>query len=143
MTETQLVELTSDGHLRFEVRPSSKPEGKVSTGPTACDRDYSQMEIASGSSMKRKNAPSNPTVLTTPSKINAAMDHTGSSDLALVEAIQKLTAKMDSFGEQLRENSVMVAGVAKLVNIYAAEIKECKGKVADLEKEIPKLIKEN
>ncbi len=61
----------------------------------------------------------------------------------LVQAIEKLTAKIDNFGAQLRENSIMVANVSKLVEMNAADIKECKAKMKSMEKEMPRLVKEN
>jgi len=62
---------------------------------------------------------------------------------SLVEAIEKLTSRIDRFGDQLRENSVMVANVTRLVEMNATEIKESKIKIQAIEKEMPRLVKEN
>ena len=35
-----------------------------------------------------------------------------------IEAIEKLSSKIDSFEEQLRENSLLVANISKLVSYF-------------------------
>lgn len=50
---------------------------------------------------------------------------------------------MDSFGDQLRGNSIMVANITRLLELNAGEIKDCKIKMNVVERELPCLIKEN
>lgn len=125
------------------------PNGKIeqrlpaASGKVIGDHDYSLMDTTSGGT-KRKNSPVTPTKSTAPpSKVKSTQDSSEMLNASLVEAIEKLTSKIDSFGDQLRENSVMVASIAKLVELNATEIKECKIKIQAMEKEVPRLVKEN
>ncbi|KAK7938804.1 hypothetical protein WMY93_002130 [Mugilogobius chulae] len=61
----------------------------------------------------------------------------------LTAAIEKLTARFDEFEGRLRDNSVILANLTKITEVNAAEIKDCKTKLRDLEKEVPALVKEN
>lgn len=53
---------------------------------------------------------------------------------SIVEAINKLTNKIDHLSVQLSNNMIMVANIAKLAEMNAAIIKECKAKLFVLEK---------
>ncbi|KAL1269209.1 hypothetical protein QQF64_031498 [Cirrhinus molitorella] len=102
------------------------------------------MDVTTSWGMKRKSSPVTPTKITVPpSKVKTSQDSSEALNASLVQAIEKLTSKMDSFGDQLRENSVMVANITKLVELNATEIKECKVKIQAIEKEVPCLVKEN
>lgn len=81
--------------------------------------------------------PSNP-----PSKV--IVSEKSESDLStLMEAINKLTVRFDEFGVQLRQNSVMMASLAKVVEVNSADIKDCNAKLCELQKIVPTLEKEN
>ncbi|KAF7643552.1 hypothetical protein LDENG_00237560 [Lucifuga dentata] len=94
---------------------SGKSEAKLAT-TNKNDHDYSQMDITTTSpcGVKRKPAPVTPTKSPAPpSKVISSQDPAETPTVALMEAIQTLTAKMDSFGDQLRENSIMVANITR------------------------------
>lgn len=124
--------------------PNGKAESKLAA---ASDHDYSQMDVTTTGGTKRKPPPVTPTKNNTPpSKVKSPPQESTTGLIpheALVQAIEKLTAKMENFGEQLRENSVMVASISRLVEMNAAEIKECKVSIKEMEKEMPRLIQEN
>lgn len=105
---------------------SAATSGKVST----VDHNYSQMDVTASSGIKRKGAPATPTRISAPpSKVKTSLEMSETPNTCIVEAIEKLTSKIDSFGDQLRENSVMVANITRLVELNATEIKECKVKI--------------
>ncbi|CAL8353439.1 unnamed protein product [Merluccius merluccius] len=129
--------------------PTGKPQAKLAAA-TASEKDnlsdhaYAEMEVTATGAWKRKDPPGTPTKNgTPPTKVKAPQEPSAVSNEALVKAIDKLTDKMDTFSVQLRENSVMVANISKIVEINAAEIKECKEKIQAVKKEMPRLIKEN
>lgn len=123
--------------------PNGKTEQRLAKVTFLADHHYLQME-ASSSRTKRKNSPVTPTKSTTPpSKVKTAQELSEVINTSLVEAIEKLTSRIDCFGDQLKENSVMVANITKLVELNATEIKECKTKIQSMEKEMPRLVKEN
>ncbi|KAJ0009611.1 hypothetical protein NQD34_001313 [Periophthalmus magnuspinnatus] len=62
---------------------------------------------------------------------------------ALTAAINKLTDRFDDFDVKLRENSIILANLTKITEMNADEIKNCKGRLCDLEKSVPALVKEN
>lgn len=122
--------------------PSGKTEPRAAASGKAI-ADHDQMDTT-GSGTKRKCSPVTPTKSTAPpSKVKTTHDSSEVLNASLVEAIEKVTSKIDSFGDQLRENSVMVANITKLVELNATEIKECKVKIQAIEKEMPRLVKEN
>lgn len=71
----------------------------------------------------------------------------GVSNVAILEAIKALGVKVDEQHEdistQLQQHSAINASVAKAVQLNAAEVKECKGKVNTLEKQMEVLTREN
>nr|XP_055041362.1 uncharacterized protein LOC129428976 [Misgurnus anguillicaudatus] len=128
--------------------PNGKAESKSAANVTPAhanmDHDYTPMDATTSSRTKRKVSPGTPTESTAPpSKVKSSQDSFDVPNASLVEAIEKLTFKIDSFGDQLRENSVMVASITKLVELNAIEIKECKDKIQAVEKEVPRIVKEN
>lgn len=125
---------------------SKKSEAKLtatSAQVNVSDHDYTPMETSGSSYGKRKDHTPTPTKSSVPPNKIKASQEPKEHPSALVEAIEKLTMKMDTFGEQLQETTVMVASVAKLAEINAAEIKECKAQLKAVEKEMPQLIREN
>ncbi len=83
--------------------PSGKTEPRAAaSGKAIADHDYSQMDTTSGGT-KRKSSPVTPTKSTAPpSKVKTTQDSSEVLNASLVEAIEKLTSKIDSFGDQLR-----------------------------------------
>lgn len=123
-----------------------KADAKLETKlpPNTCEHDYSLMDVTTNANMKRKTSPATPTKSSTPpTKVKTVQESPVMGDEALVTAIEKLTSKIDDFGHQLKENSVMVANISRLVEMNAAEIKECKVKIKEFDKEMPQIIKEN
>ena len=116
--------------------------GKTSTKLNAPDHDYAPMETSGSGSGKRKNPPVTPTKTSAPppAKMKTAQEQSYDN---LVDAIAKLTDKVDSFGAQLRETATMVASVTRLVEINTADIKECRTKIQSLDQNIPKIVQEN
>lgn len=69
------------------------------------------------------------------------------SNSVILEAIKALGSKVDAQHEelsmQMKQNSAMIASVAKSVQINAQELKECKDKIKITEKEIAMLTIDN
>lgn len=110
--------------------PSGKLQTKLTAAAAASDKtnekdhSYAEMEVTATSALKRKYPPSTPTKSgMPPPMVKSHEDSLTVSNEALVKAIDKQTDKIDSFGTQLRENSVMVANISKAVEINAAEIR--------------------
>lgn len=127
--------------------PSGKSEPRLATASGQANMDHTYptpMDVAASIGTKRKTSPATPTKSSAPpSKVKSSQDSSEASNASLVDAIEKLTSKIDTFGDQLRENSVMVANITRLVELNATEIKECNVKIRDMEKEMPRLVKEN
>lgn len=62
---------------------------------------------------------------------------------AVLEAIKNLTDKVDGLGTQIKQNSVMLASMAKAVEFNAAEIKDCKTQLQTTEQEVSVIKKDN
>lgn len=92
-------------------------------------------------STKGKTPPTPTKTAAPPNKVIVSQNE--EAEDPLLEAINKLTSKIDSFGEQLRNNTIVVTNISKLVEMNAADIKNCKAKLRNLEKDIPILTKEN
>ena len=126
--------------------PTGKAEARLTAASSLTnmrDHNYTPMETSTNSAGKRKNPPVTPTTSPAPpAKIKTPQEQMEIPNEP-VKAVEKLTAKIDNFGEQLRENSIMVANVTKLVEMNAADIKECKTKIQAMGKEKPRLLKEN
>ncbi|XP_078793844.1 uncharacterized protein LOC101159895 [Oryzias latipes] len=129
--------------LFFAQMVSKKTSPKQTTmQPSAmCEHDYSQMDVASN--MKRKPPPTPTKSTRPPLKVKAGQESTSRSDDAVLAAIERLTSKIEDFGSQLRENTIMVANISRLIEMNPAEIKDCKTKIATIERAIPKIVKEN
>lgn len=61
----------------------------------------------------------------------------------VLEAIKKLTDKVDSLDSHMKQNSVMLASMAKAVEFNAAEIKDCKSQLQTMKREISVIKKDN
>ncbi|MEQ2166382.1 hypothetical protein GOODEAATRI_027429 [Goodea atripinnis] len=83
-------------------------------------------------STKRKSLP---TPIKTLAPLNKVMVSSNEeTNNLIVEAINKLTNKIDDFSVQLCDNMIMVANISKLAEMNAADIKDCKAKLSGLEK---------
>lgn len=123
---------------------TKKTDSKLATAQlaTTCEHDYTQMDVGA-SNMKRK-PPTTPTKTTGPPvKVKTAMECASRSDDAILAAINKLASRIEDFGSKLDETVVMVASISRLAEFNAAEIKDCKEKIVVMEKEMPRIIKEN
>ncbi|XP_035769640.1 uncharacterized protein si:ch211-196c10.15 [Neolamprologus brichardi] len=123
---------------REKAEASAKPAvASKSSAPTG--HEYA-MEISTPSA-KRKTPPTPTKAPTTPSQ--GTVSQSVETNNSIIEAINKLTNKIDDFGVQLSNNMIMVANIAKLAEMNAADIKDCKAKLSGLEKDILALNKEN
>lgn len=111
-----------------------------STAPEATEHGYA-MDVTAGTA-KRKS-PNTPTKPNTPPNKVIVANQNDSELAALTEAIGKLSVRFDDFAVQLRQNSVMMASLTKIVEVNSADIKDCSTKLRDLEKLVPDLVKEN
>lgn len=62
---------------------------------------------------------------------------------AILNAINKLSDKVDTLGSQIQKNSIMLASMAKAVEFNAAEIKDCKTQLQSTEREVAAIMKNN
>lgn len=115
---------------------------KLTANAATTDHDYIPMETSASLAHKRKNPPATPTKTGAPpqAKMKTAQEQSYDN---LVDAIAKLTDKVDGFGTQLRETATMVASITRLVEINTADIKDCQKKIKELDKDIPGLVQEN
>lgn len=109
--------------------------------------DYAARMEVSTESAKRKD-PFSPVKNQPCSKKKDSEAEEGTA--AILEAIKQLTTqtsalanKVDSLGDQIQHNSVMLANMAKAVEFNAAEIKDCKIKLQNTEKEMAAFKKDN
>lgn len=140
LSESLFESHTKTEKMQREKSGSSAKLPPRSTAPEVPDHEYA-MEVTAGTGKRKSpNTPTKP--VTPPSKVLVSNKH--DADLsALTEAIGKLTVRFDEFGDQLRQNSVMVASLAKVVEVNSADIKDCSAKLRDLENVVPALMKEN
>lgn len=127
-------------------KPQAKLTAEAASSNTAHSNEhtYAHMDVTTSGSMKRKDPPATPTKNTTPPvKVKTHQEPSVDTTQILVKAIEKLTEKIDIFGAQLKENNIMVVNISKVVEMNAAEIKECKENVQAVKKEVPRLTKEN
>ncbi|KAL3983476.1 RING finger protein [Sarotherodon galilaeus] len=123
---------------REKAEASAKP-AVASKSTAATDHEYA-METSTLSA-KRKTSLTPTKALTPPSK--GTVSQSVETNNSIIEVINKLTNKIDDFGVQLSNNMIMVANIAKLAEMNAADIKDCKAKLSGLEKDMPALNKEN
>ncbi|KAK7880006.1 hypothetical protein WMY93_033325 [Mugilogobius chulae] len=122
--------------------PREKPDASDKLAPVSKGSDHEYSMDVSTPSAKRKSpiTPTKPSV--PPNKV--IVSNKNDAELStLTAAIEKLTARFDEFEGRLRDNSVILANLTKITEVNAAEIKDCKTKLRDLEKEVPALVKEN
>ncbi|RXN14527.1 cytoplasmic dynein 2 heavy chain 1-like protein [Labeo rohita] len=91
----------------------------------------------------RRPLESTPTKIPVPQKKVEGDGQPEVSNVAILDAINNLTAMMELFGTQLKQNSVMIAELSKSVEFNAKEIKNCKSASSNLGKEVSKMAKEN
>lgn len=120
----------------------SANEGKILEQST--DHVYA-MEV--GTISKRKDSmPATPSNIPPGKKSKTSLKEGEVSNLAILEAIQSLeknfNEQLSQLREQAKQSSSMVA-IAKAVQFNAEEVKECKGKIFELEKCNERLSKEN
>lgn len=114
------------------------------------------MDIANASQNKRERG--NPTPTNTPEKAHMdkkaksmapekSAESASTSIDAILDAIDLLRGhvddRMDELGNQMKQHSAMLATIAKTVQLNSEELKECKTKMKNLEKQVEVLRKEN
>lgn len=107
----------------------------------ACDHDYA-ME-ASMVLTKRKEAGSAPLTPTKPPAGKKSKGETDISNQTILEAIQDMGKNFDELKEQAKQTTCMLAALSKAVQFNAEEVKDCKRKVLDLEKQNQLMRREN
>lgn len=106
----------------------------------ATHHNYAEKMETSTKSLKRKDPFS--TVKNQPiTKMRDSTTDEGTK--VILEAIKKLTDKVDSLNSQIKQNSVMLATMAKAVEFNAAEIKDCKTQLKTTKREISVIKKDN
>ncbi|CAM4611535.1 unnamed protein product [Leuciscus chuanchicus] len=109
------------------------------------DHDYT-MEVST-ISKRKDNVPTTPSKIPAGKKCKTSLKEAEVSILAILEAIQSLeknfNEQLSQLREQAKQTSTMVASLAKAVQFNAEEVKECKGKINELERCNDRLSKEN
>ncbi|XP_024155441.1 uncharacterized protein LOC112163327 [Oryzias melastigma] len=110
---------------------------------SASDHDY----VKEANMAKRKDIGSAPT---TPNKApagkkskNKEENEEDVSNLTILIAIQNMAKDVEELKEKAAQSSSMLAALSKAVQFNAEEVKECKGKVNELEMQFHLLKKEN
>ncbi|KAL1250477.1 hypothetical protein QQF64_018273 [Cirrhinus molitorella] len=91
----------------------------------------------------RRPLESTPTKLPVPQKRVKGDSQSEVSNAAVLDAINNLTAMMECFGGQLKQNTIMITKLSKGLEFNAKEIKDCKSASSNLGKEVSKMAKEN
>lgn len=103
----------------------------------AGDHDYA-MEASMANQTKRKDVGSAPATQYKPpagKKSKGQHDETEVSNLTILEAIRGMEKNFDELKEQAKQTSCMLAALTKAVQFNTEEVKECKEKVKELEKQ--------
>ncbi len=128
-------------------KPKTAAADDASLGAHALmSHDYAapaREEMATQSVSVRRPLESTPTKIPVPKKKVKGDGQPEVSNATILDAINNLTAMMESFGTQLRQNTVMIAELSKGVEFNAKEIKDCKSASSNLGKEVAKMAKEN
>ncbi|KAJ8390804.1 hypothetical protein AAFF_G00099360 [Aldrovandia affinis] len=93
------------------------------------------------SSKVRRPLPDTPTKIPVPFKKLRGDEEV--SNATILAAVNNLSAMLQELNVQMKNNSVMIAEIAKSVEFNAKEIKDCKSKTLTLEKEVTKIGTEN
>uniref|UniRef100_A0A1A8SD26 L1 transposable element RRM domain-containing protein n=1 Tax=Nothobranchius rachovii TaxID=451742 RepID=A0A1A8SD26_9TELE len=103
--------------------------------------DYLGSENMDTNSRGNKNPLSSPCKATTSHKKQKGEEETDSnvSNSALLAAIEGLQKMMESFGADLKQNTLSISNIAKAVEFNSAEIQDCKEKNKQMEKQITQL----
>lgn len=117
------------------MKPSSAHRNTAAT-----HHNYAEKMETSTESLKRKD-PFSPVKNQPTAKMRDSTTDEGTK--VVLEAIKKLTDKVDSLDSQIKQNSVMLASMAKAVEFNAAEIKDCKTQLQTTKREISVIKKDN
>lgn len=130
----------------------SKSNRKTQSQIMEVEHDYANVELANAGLKKRErgedSAPPTPSKQPPEEKRSKpAEEGDGISNKKILEAIlgleKKCEAQLEDIKEQNRQSAAMIASLAKAVEFNAAEVKDCKNKVIQLEKKNEQLLKEN
>lgn len=131
-----------DGASERKQAAMSVKEAKIQEQSTV--HDYT-MEVST-ISKRKDNVPTTPSKIPAGKKSKTSLKETEVSNLTILEAIQSLeknfNEQLSQLREQAKQTSTMVASLAKAVQ-FNAEVKECKGKINELERCNDRLSKEN
>lgn len=132
-----------DGVGERKQAAMSVKEAKIQEQSTV--HDYT-MEVST-ISKRKDNVPTTPSKIPAGKKSKTSLKETEVSNLTILEAIQSLeknfNEQLSQLREQAKQTSTMVASLAKAVQFNAEEVKECKGKINELERCNDRLSKEN
>ena len=106
----------------------------------ATHHNYTEKMEPSTESLKRKD-PFSPVKHQPTAKMRDSTTDEGPK--VVLEAIKKLTDKVDSLDSQIKQNSVMLASMAKAVEFITVEIKDCKTQLQTTKQEISVIKKDN
>ncbi|GAA6075643.1 uncharacterized protein LOC120479220 [Tachysurus ichikawai] len=108
--------------------------------------DY-DMEVSTISKRKDSTTPITPSKIPAGKKSKTTLKQNEVSNLTILEAIRSLeknfTEQLTQLREQAKQSSSMIASLSKAVQFNAEDVKECKGKVIELEKCNERLCKKN
>lgn len=132
-----------DGVGERKQAAMSVKEAKIQEQSTV--HDYT-MEVST-ISKRKDNVPTTPSKIPAGKKSKTSLKEAEVSNLTILEAIQSLeknfNEQLSQLREQAKQTSTMVASLAKAVQFNAEEVKECKGKINELERCNDRLSKEN
>ncbi|MED6261242.1 hypothetical protein ATANTOWER_002687 [Ataeniobius toweri] len=114
---------------------NNKPNSKANKA--LLTHDYCMDTDAKGT----KNALTSPCKPPVPHKKTKGDEEVSSnaSNDKILEAVENLQKMMLNFGEEMKQNTVSIANIAKAVEFNSAEIQDCKNTNEKLEKEIAQL----
>ncbi|XP_060762132.1 uncharacterized protein LOC132871716 [Neoarius graeffei] len=133
-------EINSTLEIGAEVSLASANEANVNVR----QEETEDMEATCSVVRRRQHSsPSNVTVSAKKQKGMPKLQPEFVSNVDVLAAIQNLTALVEDFGAQLKQNNIMIANVAKAAEFNAANIKEGQEKTKVLENAVRELQKEN
>ncbi|KAG9278211.1 hypothetical protein AMEX_G6035 [Astyanax mexicanus] len=129
------------------INKSLKPKVDSKKKETASNRDHGYAMDISTQNKRERGDSTPPTPCKTPGekRLRSGEEEEGEeiSLRDIMKGIVSLGEKVDSIEQQVTHTSVMLASLAKAVEFNANEVKECKAKVQEMEKQSEKLRKEN
>lgn len=117
-----------------------KPTTSACESTAASCHNYAAKMDVSTECLKRKD-PFSPAKKQRTAKMKGSTADGGTK--VVLEAIKQLTDKVDAFGTQIQQNSMMLASMAKAVEFYAVEIIDCKTQIQTTEREVLAIKKDN